>query len=312
MQLKTKRVLLTGATGLIGRQTIAPLRARGFTVIAMTRRDVEIAEANGTIVADLLDPSSMRRAVESASATHLVHLAWHDGRFNRLTSVKNLDWAAASLNLVRAFADCGGKAAVVAGSCAEYGWDDTGRHAESDPLVPSTLYGAAKASTGNVLMNAADTLGISLAWPRIFFCYGPGEHTGRLVGDVIAGLSAGRQVACTDGEQARDFMHTADVGRAIALLTDREAVGAVNIGSGKAVPVRVIVETVAELMNRPDLIQLGGLPRSPDEPACIEAENSRLCAELQFEPKFDLSTGLADVVHAEHGIEPEVAGAAAR
>lgn len=297
--MKSRRILLTGATGLIGRQTIAPLKTRGFTVVALTRGKRTVAEADETVVADLLDAGAMKAAVRSAGASHLVHLAWHDNVADRWTSPANLDWSAATLQLVRSFAEAGGRAAVVTGSCAEYDWKGDGVFSEGDRLGAASLYGQAKAATGALLAAAAPAMGITLAWARIFFCYGPGEPPGRLVGDLIMGLSAGNIVECTDGLQRRDFLHTADIGRALAILADRGANGPVNIGSGRAVPVVNVIEAVARLMGRPDLVRLGAQPRSPDDPSCIEADVRRLTSEFGFRPEFDLENGLADAVRLE-------------
>jgi len=297
--MNARRILLTGATGLIGRQTIAPLKAHGFTIVALTHSGKSVAEADETVGADLLDANAMRAAVKSAAASHLVHLAWHNNIADRWTSPANIDWAAASLLLVRTFAEAGGQSAVVAGSCAEYDWQGDGLFSEGDKLGAATLYGKAKAAAGCLLTAAARDIGITLAWARIFFCYGPGEPPGRLVGDLITGLSADNIVECTDGRQKRDFLHAADIGRALAILAEENAHGAINVGSGQAVPVATVIETVARLMERPELIRLGAQSRPPDDPPRIEADITRLTTEFGFRPQFDLESGLANVIRLE-------------
>lgn len=285
------RVLLTGATGLIGRQCTAPLTDAGFEVIAASRRGAAVPGAEA-LALDLLDPGAVRAALAEARPTHLVHLAWHDSPQGRWTAPANLDWAAATLTLLRAFAEAGGTRAVCAGSCAEYGWDRPVL-AEDSPLKPATLYGAAKARAGQLALAGAGAMGLRLAWARIFFCYGPGEPPGRLLGDLVAGLRAGQQVDCTDGLQERDFLHTADIGRALAAILASPADGAVNIGSGRAVPVRDVIETAARLVGRPDLIRLGARPRPAGDPPRLEADATRLTTEVGFRPGFDLEAGLA-------------------
>lgn len=297
--MSPRRVLLTGATGLIGRQTIAPLRERGFTIAALGHGGKPVPGADETLVADLLDASATSAAVRSAGATHLIHLAWHDNLADRWTSPRNIDWSAATLRLVRSFSEAGGQCAVLAGSCAEYDWRTAGRFSEGDPLGPSTLYGRAKAATGSLLTAAAGAMGIALAWARIFFCYGPGEPPGRLVGDLIAGLSSGNGVQCTDGRQKRDFLHTADIGRALALLADRNANGPVNVASGQAVSVATVIDTVVRLMDKPGLVRLGAQARPPGDPPLIEADVTRLSREFGFRPAFGLESGLANVIRLE-------------
>jgi nucleoside-diphosphate-sugar epimerase len=280
------RVLLTGASGLIGRQTVRPLEEAGFTLVAASR-------ARGD---DLLtDPDGV---VARAGADHLIHLAWADGP-DRWRGAENLDWVGASLRLLSAFAAAGGRRAVMAGSCAEYDWNGEGHLAEDAPLRPATLYGAAKAATGMAAMAGAGTLGVSLAWARIFFAYGPGEPEGRLFGDLIRGLAAGREVACTDGLQRRDFLHTEDIGRALVAVLQSPIEGPVNIGSGAAVAVREMIEAIAGQMGRADLVRLGLRPRPPGDPALIEADTGRLRAEAGFRPRHDMMTGIRAVLRSE-------------
>lgn len=281
------RVLLTGATGLIGRHCIGPLEDAGFAVVTASR------EAGDDLLAD---PEGV---VARAGADRLVHLAWYDGARDRWSSPSNLDWVGASLRLLRAFAAAGGRRAVMAGSCAEYDWTGPGRLTEDAPLRPATLYGAAKAATGIAAVAGGKALGVSLAWARIFFVYGAGEPEGRLFGDLIRGLAAGREVACTDGLQRRDFLHAADVGRALAAVLRSPVEGPVNIGSGHAVQVREMIGAIARQMGRADLVRLGARPRPAGDPPLIEAGVSRLAGETGFRPLYDTTTGIRAVLQSE-------------
>jgi len=292
--------LVTGATGLIGRQVIAPLDALGFRVLAASRSGRGVGGAEG-VALDCLDLSSVAGAMARARATHLVHLAWHDGPQDRWTAAANLDWVGASLGLLRAFAGAGGRRAVLVGSCAEYDWSKAaaGPLAESTALRPATLYGAAKAATGLAAMAGAGALGLSLAWARPFFCYGPGEPEGRLFGDLIKGLAAGRPVDCTDGRQRRDFLSTFDLGRALAALLASPVAGAVNVASGAATPVGDVIAALAGAMGRADLVRLGARARPASDPDLIVADVSRLRAQVGFRPTDDLASGVAATLRAE-------------
>ncbi|MBS0564834.1 MAG: NAD(P)-dependent oxidoreductase [Proteobacteria bacterium] len=295
------RLLLTGATGLIGTHAAEALALAGYDVVTVGRSAP--AGPHPHLRADLLDAAERRAAVRAAGATHLLHLAWQ-GEGDRWNGAANLDWAAATIALVREFAEAGGSRAVCVGSCAEYDWAEP-LLSETSPLRPRTLYGQAKAATGTLLTGAAPVLGLSLAWARIFFCYGPGEPRGRLLGDLVHGLRQGERVACTDGRQERDFLHTADVGRALAAVLRSALQGAVNIGGGRATPVRQLIETAAGLIGRPDLIDLGARPRPPGDPDRLVADTARLSA-TGFAPRFDLRSGLADAItRTETAAAPE-------
>lgn len=287
----TVRVLVTGATGLIGCQIMAPLKRDGNTVVSISRRG-DVPGADEIYQADLLDDADRRAALHEARASHLIHLAWHDAPQGRMHAPENLDWTEATIALVREFAELGGKRMVAAGSCAEYDWSYE-RLSEQTPLRPGSIYGQAKAQTWQRLDEVADVLDIELTWARIFFCYGPGEPRGRLLGDLIHGLTEGVPVDCSDGRQERDYLHTADVAEALVRVLASDLTGPVNIGSGKAVEVRQLIMTLAELAGHPELIRLGARPRPETDPPRLVADVERL-ASTGFLPIYDLKRGLHD------------------
>ena len=130
-----KRVLVTGGSGFVGRQTLGPLRERGYEVHAPRSRDARPARARHGC--PLVDGSS--------APTHLLHLAWDARPGKYWTSTDNLAWVRGQPAALRAFAEAGGERAVLAGTCAEYGWSDRVHCVEgATPLEPATLYGAAK------------------------------------------------------------------------------------------------------------------------------------------------------------------------
>ena len=99
------RVLVTGATGLIGRAAVAALAAQGHQLWAMSRRGSALPGAT-PIACDLTDPAARKHAVAHAKADTLLHLAWLTGPA-RWHGAENLDWVRHSLGLVQDFAASG-------------------------------------------------------------------------------------------------------------------------------------------------------------------------------------------------------------
>lgn len=289
------RVLVTGANGFIGRHVLVPLIARGGNVHAVGRTVIDTADVTSH-VADLMDQAAVAAVVQAVRPTHLLHLAWCTTPGLYWTARENLDWVAASLHLCRCFIDSGGKRMVVAGSCAEYDWSVPLLDERTTPCIPTTLYGMTKNALHHLLREAARLEGISLAWGRVHFLYGPGEKPGRLVSTVATALWDGDVVSTTAGTQIRDFMHVVDGAGAFAALCDSTVTGPINIATGIARPVREIIERLGMLSGRADLLRIGGRPSPAGEPPRLDVSVARLTEEVGFRPRFDLASGLADTM----------------
>jgi nucleoside-diphosphate-sugar epimerase len=289
------RVLVTGAGGFIGRHSLPFLVARGHEVHAVARGAVPASAGVVAHACDLCDDRAASALLERVRPSHLLHFAWNAVPGQFWTSLENLDWVAASLRLVRTFARVGGRRVVIAGSCAEYAWSQPVLSESTTPLAPRTLYGAAKDALRRSLEPAMPALALSWAWGRIFFVYGPHEAPGRLVSGVLDDLVAGRRAAVSAGTQERDFMHVEDVARAFVETLDGPVEGALNIATGRAAPVRAVVERLGTLTGRGDLIDFGARPTPADEPPRLVADVGRLTA-AGFAPRYDLAEGLAHTV----------------
>ncbi len=278
-------MLVTGAGGFVGRHAVLALQEAGYNVWAVPRG------------MDLLKPAERHRAVAEAGASHLLHLAWIATPGLYWRSDANLDWVAASLDLLRLFRQAGGTRAVLAGSCAEYRWGPP-RLVEDAPCEPATLYGTAKDATRRLALCYAREAGLSVAWARLFFLYGPGERPERLISSAIATLRARDAFLTSEGSQRRDFLHVSDAAMALVALLGSAAEAAVNIGSGTAVTLRSLLTTLADQLDARALLRFGARPMAADEPPVIEADVTRLAHEIGFRPRFGLATGLADTVAA--------------
>jgi nucleoside-diphosphate-sugar epimerase len=248
-------------------------------------------------VADLLDKKQVAELMSRVEPSQLLHLAWYSVPGKFWTSLQNLQWLQASLNLIEEFAVHGGKRIVATGSCAEYSWDGDGILSESStPIVPATLYGACKHALHTVVEALARQMDLSLAWGRVFFLYGPGEHPDRLTASVIRSLIRGEPAVCSEGRQMRDFLYVQDAAAGLVALLRSEVSGPVNIASGQGVAVKDMVRQVAEIIGRHDLIRLGEREVKPGEPPILVADVKRLHDEIGFQPQHSLESGLRQAI----------------
>lgn len=290
------RVLLTGASGFIGRAAIRPLLESRFDVHAVARRPLPDRTGVTWHAADLLDEAVLEEVVFGIKPTHLLHFAWYAEPGKYWTSPVNIDWLRASLSLLKAFYDSGGRRAVMAGTCAEYEWCSDIYAEDATPAQPATLYGACKNALHDVFAAFSRQAGLSGAWGRIFFPFGPHEHMSRLVPSVICSLLRGEVAECTRGEQVRDFLHVDDVAAAFVALLASDVRGPVNIGSGSGVRVKEIVRRIGEQIGHSDLIRLGARPMPAGDPPSIVADVTRLEREVGWRPSRHLGQALSETV----------------
>jgi len=294
-----KRVLLTGATGFIGRNTILFLRARDYEVHCTYIDGHRPAEEQEGVVwheCNLLDADKQRDLLCEVSPTQLLHFAWEATHRQYWISRDNLAWVQASLNRLVNFADCGGERAVLAGTCAEYDWSPGCCREDATPLRPATLYGACKNSMREIASHYLAQNKISFSWGRIFFLYGPHEHPERMVASVINALLHGEPARCSHGRQVRDFLYVKDVAGAFVALLQSGVEGPVNIASGSPVTLRDVIKMIAAKIGREDLIEYGAIPVSVNEPHQLTADTKRLNTDVGWRPQFDLSRGLDETI----------------
>jgi nucleoside-diphosphate-sugar epimerase len=291
-----KKVLLTGASGFVGRHCVPLLAAKGYEVHAVSRQRAA-AELQGVHwhAVDLLTPGSCTELLNQVQPEYLLHLAWYAEPGKFWQAPENLEWVRASLELLQAFPKNGGKRLVAAGTCAEYEWSGGECKEAATPLLPSTLYGSCKHALEQVLHAWARQSEFSSAWGRIFFLYGPGEHPSRLVAYVIRALLRGEPALCSDGTQIRDFLHVEDVASAFVALLESDVQGAVNIASGKPVAVREVIEQIGQSMGRAELIRFGARPAGT-EPAALWANVERLTNEVKWRSRYQLKEGLEQTI----------------
>ncbi len=296
-----EKVLITGATGFIGQQCLPLLEQSDFEIHAITSGNSNPSNAPRFSCVwhnvNLLDDSQIAGVIKEVQPSYLLHLAWYSEPGLYWDAIENFHWLKASLSLVQEFVQHGGKRCVVAGSCAEYDWDHGFCSELVTPCRPATLYGTCKNSLHTLLEAFSRKTGLSTAWARIFFMYGPNEHPARLVSSVIRSLLKNEVAKCSHGEQIRDYLHVHDVARALVEVLFSDVQGPINIASGEPVALKELVHNVGHIIGNDSLIRLGEIPASPGEPPLITADVRRLTEEIGWQPKFNLHSGLEHTVN---------------
>jgi UDP-glucose 4-epimerase len=302
------RVFLTGASGFVGCHLLPLLVSRGHEVAVLMQPGIDpwrIRDSLGlvrVIEADLASPEHYRGALGEFAPDTIVHLAW-DGvtgeARNDTRQLANITWAAALLELGR---QVGATNWIGLGSQAEYG-RHSARLNELATTRPTTLYGIAKLATCQATQLLCAQYGVRYAWLRLFSSYGPKDHPTWMVPYLILSLLRGHKPALTAGEQLWDYVYVEDVAEAAyAVAVTPSAQGVYNVGSGKALPLRRIVEQVRDCVNPNLPLGFGEVAYRSDQIMHLQADISRLNAATGWAPKVGLANGMQRTVdfYREH------------
>ncbi|KPA88663.1 nucleoside-diphosphate-sugar epimerase [Pseudomonas asplenii] len=240
------KVLVTGATGFVGRHLVAALLARGHSVRAVARNgqaagklpwidDVEFIAAD--VHAEDLDPVSLTAGVDA-----LVHLAW-PGLPNYQALFHFEHNLFADYRFIKRAVEAGVPQVLVTGTCFEYGMQ-SGPLSEAAMPQPSNPYGLAKNTLRLFLEALRQQLPFNLQWVRLFYLYGEGQNPNSLLASLDRAIDAGAErFDMSAGEQLRDYLPIeVAAGYLARLLEQRDFSGVVNCASGQPIAVRTLVE----------------------------------------------------------------------
>lgn len=285
--IKYKRVLVTGATGVIGRHAVRALRLAGYDVYMASR-----AEGDGIhqFQVDILDRKAISSVFRTVRPNCLLHLAWDVSSGEYLKSNKNFSWISASLDLLQFFQENGGTRAVFAGTCLEYAMTEKPLR-EDDALAPATVYAFCKDRLNQLAGFFCAKNGISYGWGRVFYLYGAGERMGRLTSDLVHALRSGEKMVVKGGPLIRDYTYAGDIGAAFAHFLLSPVEGNVNICSGYGVAIRDYCRLLASLLGHEELLVFQD--DIAMQPPVIVGANDRLRSEVGFLAQTDLKTGFS-------------------
>lgn len=291
------KILVTGGTGCLGGACVEVFAQHGWSVISTSRTKTENYGPNVRhVLVDLTKPGAASELMEKERPDYFLHTAWHMTAGNWQSSGEDefIEWVGITTELVKSFRKYGGKKAVCLGSATEYDWNIS-KHDEQSSRNPASFYGQTKACTGDLLLSYAERVGMPLVWARLFFMYGGAESANRLVPSVINSLLKNQEAITSSGTQIRDYLYAKDVANALYTIMDSDFSGAINVGSGRGVMLKEIVQEVGDIMGKTDLLRIGAKPQAVGDTPEVIADVNRLKA-LGFEPSYSLNRGLRESV----------------
>jgi nucleoside-diphosphate-sugar epimerase len=294
------RVLVIGASGFLGTHVRDRAAVAGMDVVTAGRS--ELPDSRSHCLMDLAadDPARLAAVLGIVAPDVVVNCAGAtSGDVGTLAAVNVTGTSA----LVRAMRMTGRPIRLVhLGSAAEYGPSEPGTAvAESAPAWPAGAYGATKLAATR-LVELGRATGLDAVVLRVFNPVGPGAPEtilpGRVVAEFRRALASDTDACLGSLDAVRDFVDARDVADA-ALAAVRVPVltgPVINIGSGAGAPVRTLVQELAAISgyDGPVHESSAGSPHSAAL-SWQQADIGRAERELDWQPRHDLRTSLADL-----------------
>lgn len=296
------RILVTGASGFVGRWMVDELRNAGHDVIGTpSRTELDIADVDAV--------RAFVEGVKPEAVIHLAGLAFGPDASRDPAAAHRVNVAGTGLLLDAVAASTGCGAVVVAGSADVYGNPDPRELPlrESVPASPSTDYGWSKLRQEETALAFGRESGVPIVATRSFNHTGPGQRpefvAPALARRILAAAADGRtEIPVGNLDVRRDMSDVRDVVRAYRLILEGLANGGVpagailNVASGQSVSIRELIALLSEIIGAevtpvvdPELVRV-------DDPPKVVGDASLLRELTGWEPRIPLRQTLSDLV----------------
>lgn len=279
-------IIVTGATGFIGRYFTREALAAGNDVYCLVRdkkkaHEVFAAERMPFLIEMPMEDYS-RPIAEIKRADIFVHFAWSSTlktlRNNGIAQNRNIEYC---LDAVRLAARLGCRLFMGMGSQAEYGAYE-GFAVEDMCCRPNTEYGKAKLEAGRSSALLCNALGMKYLHARIFSVFGPGDHENTLISQCLRNMRQNKDMELSACAHLWNFLHVKDAARQIYLLGCRAlkdmqfSTDLFNVASKDTRVLRCFVEAIHVISRSSSNLLFGeknDMPPVSLNPSVTKAEN---------------------------------------
>ncbi|MFQ6048134.1 MAG: GDP-mannose 4,6-dehydratase [Phycisphaerae bacterium] len=308
------RILLTGGAGFIGSHVAERLLADGHSVTVVDNFDDFYDEAikRDNIARacrsdryrlcrfDIRDPVGLEAALGPGPPDAIIHLAARAGVRPSLHNPALYEAVnvAGTLNLLELARRHHVPRFIFGSSSSVYGNNARTPFREDDNVDhPISPYAATKRAGELLCYTYHDLYGINVTCLRIFTAHGPRCRPDLAIPKFVRLIEAGQAVPMYgDGSSQRDYTYVGDIVDGIVRALGRcRGYRIYNLGSGCPVSLGELIQTIAEVMDRP--VRIRSLPAQPGDVRLTHADISRARQELGYQPRTSLVEGIRRYVH---------------
>lgn len=297
-----KKIIVTGATGFVGRNLIKKLLGLDYHIYAIIRPNSlnksRLNDAtNMTIIElDLNEIDKLPDYIDIGCDV-FCHLAWDgvrgEDRNNQALQYGNY---INSLKTVEVAKRLKCKKYITTGSQAEYGVCDT-KIDENTECNPFTEYGKRKYQFFKEATLLLDDDSISFKEVRVFSLYGPGDHESTMIYSVLNKMMKNDSIDLTEGLHSWNFLHIDDAVDGIIKLIEVDCPnGPYNFSGDETQSLREFIEIMQKVTKSKSTINYGVVPYPKSGMVGINPDNRKLKNETNWSSKIDFEHGIKAMV----------------
>jgi nucleoside-diphosphate-sugar epimerase len=285
------KILVTGATGFIGRAFCQEAVRRGHRILALTRKPDAVTTSEIELAIGSLEETPWDTVKRFAPEAAL-HLAWIAEPGVYLNSPENELWLEQSKAWFRRLIEIGVPYLAGTGTCIEYAASNEPLHETTSQIEPAFPYSKAKVALFEWLR---DFSGVTWTWFRVFYPYGADEHPNRYTSVMVRELRAGKTLSINTPNSVRDYIEIRDAAAAFCQALESRMFGAVNIGTGTGITIENLGIRLANLLHSDEEFIQRKPNAVPDPTPVIVADAGRL-RRSGWEPKVSIAQGLQHLI----------------
>ncbi|MEM2083640.1 MAG: SDR family oxidoreductase [Nitrososphaerota archaeon] len=308
--MKEEKILVTGGAGFIGSHLVDELINRGYKVIVLDnfysgkignlRKNLKNKNFK-LIKGDIRNIKDVKKAIKNVNAIfHLAAIVSVPLSIKNPILVNEVN-VIGSLNVLKIAIEENVDKFIYVSSCAVYGEAENLPIKEEDKLNPLSPYASSKISVEYYCKVFYKAYGLKTICLRYFNVYGPRQKTGEYAGVIPIFIQRIKNdkppIIYGDGNQTRDFVYVKDVVDAsIKALEKEEAIGEIfNIGSGEAITINQLAETLLKILGKEKLKPIYEKERVGDIKNSY-ANIDKAKKILGYEPKYTIIDGLKEML----------------
>ncbi len=291
------RVLITGASGFIGRHLYTRLTEQGLDCVGISRTGMP---SLGIIAADLRDAEVIHRIINDVQPNVIFHLAAVvNSTRDYGTAVQCLQSnTTGTLNLLRASEHLRGVRLVLASTEEVYGKNRSPFRERQLPRPPSS-YAISKLAAEHLCTYHATQHNATTVVLRIGTTYGPGQSKTRYIPRLVLSALSGNELELNSGRKRRDYVFIDDVVRALVLASQvalRHRSTTINIGGGRAITLTEFAKLIIKSANSTSEIRYGVVAERHDEAHEWLMDLQKARRMLGWQPETEVEAGIETLV----------------